>query len=229
MTITEQLFALQDQEYRIFQCKLVPNVQPRCVIGIRTPALRALAKQLSGSPEAADFIATLPHDYYDEYNLHGFLLQLEKDYDTVVRELDRFLTYVDNWATCDLLRPKAFDRMAKKDPERLLADIRRWMLSPETYICRFGMEMLMSWYLDDALFRPEFLEWVCSIRSNEYYVQMMQAWFMATALAKQYEATLPYIREPHLDKWTHNKAIQKARESFRITPEQKNELNAMKM
>lgn len=221
--IPERLFALQDLKYKDFQCKLMPTVSPDTVIGVRTPELRKLAAEFAAREEIGDFLHDLPHAYYDEMNLHGFILCRMKDYKQTVEALDAFLPYVDNWATCDLLRPKCFSR---HKPE-LLTDIRRWMDSDRTYTIRFGLEMLMTFFLDDD-FRPEYLEWAAAIRSEEYYVNMMIAWFFATALAKQYNAALPYIQQHCLDTWTHNKAIQKAVESYRITDAQKEYLKTLK-
>ena len=214
--ILDRLFALQDLKYKDFHCRLMPTVDPEAVIGVRTPELRKLARELAGTEEAADFLRTLPHRYYDENNLHGFLLSLLKDYGETVAGLELFLPYVDNWATCDLISPKAF----KKHPAPLLEQCRRWMASEHVYTVRFGIGVLLAFYLDGA-FSPEHLEWVAGLRSGEYYVNMMTAWYFATALAKQYDAALPYIQHQRLDPWTHNKAIQKAVESCRITPEQK--------
>ena len=222
--VQEQLFALQDLKYRDFQCKLMPTVPTETVIGIRTPELRKYAKTFSKTPEAAEFLKILPHRYYEENNLHGFLIESMRDYGQVIAALDAFLPYVDNWATCDLMRPKVFQ---KHLPE-LLEEIRRWMASDRTYTIRFGMEMLMTFYLDEA-FRPEYLDWVAEVRSQEYYVNMMIAWYFATALAKQYGAALPYIENHRLEPWTHNKAIQKAIESYRITEEQKMYLRTIKV
>lgn len=221
--IQEKLFALQDLKYKEFQCKLMPTVSPEAVIGVRTPELRKLAKALSREPEIKEYLKILPHRYYDENNLHGFLLEGVRDYGEAVAAVDAFLPYVDNWATCDLMSPKVFQ---KHRPE-LLAKIREWIADRHTYTVRFGIEMLMSFYLDDA-FSSEFPAWVADIRSEEYYINMMSAWYFATALAKQWDAVLPYIEERRLDKWTHNKAIQKATESYRITEEQKAYLRTLK-
>ena len=214
--VLERLFALQDTKYRAFQSKLMPTVAPETVIGVRTPLLRNLAKELAGTAEAADFLRVLPHAYYEENNLHAFLVEKIRDYDTALAETERFLPYIDNWATCDALRPKAF----KKHPATLPDECRRWMKSGEIYAVRFGIEMLMTHYLD-ADFHPEYLEEVSIIKSEEYYVNMMIAWYFATALAKQYEAAVPYIEQRRLALWTHNKTIRKAIESYRITDEQK--------
>lgn len=221
--IKDRLFELQDVEYREFHSKLMPTVDPKKVIGVRVPVLRLLAKELSKRVDVADFLIDLPHQYYEEDNLHGFLLEREKNYDKLIDGLDAFLPYVDNWATCDLMSPKIF----KKHLDELLPHIRRWMASDHTYTIRFGMGMLMSFYLDEA-FKPEYLEWVASEKSTEYYVNMMSAWFFATALTKQYESTLPLLLDNRLDVWVHNKTIQKARESYRIASERKAYLKTLR-
>lgn len=213
MTIREQLFALQDREYQKFQQKLIPNLAPDRIIGVRTPELRKLAKQIS---DAEGFKKELPHAYFEEDQLHSFLLAEGKDFNKTVEEVEAFLPYVDNWATCDQLTPKVF----KKHHRELLTHIRRWLKSDHPYTVRFAMKMLMDHFLDGD-FDSEYPELVASVTSEEYYVRMMQAWYFATALAKQCDAALPFITEHRLEKWTHNKAIQKAVESFRITSEQK--------
>ena len=222
--VQARLFALQDTEYRDFQCRLIPNVAPNTVIGVRTPELRKFAKDFAKEPEAAEFLRILPHRYFEENNLHGFLIERMKDYDRVIAALDAFLPFVDNWATCDQLRPGVF----AKRPPQLREQIQIWMASGHTYTVRFGIEMLMCLYLDDA-FLQEYLDWIAAIRSDEYYVNMMTAWFFATALAKQYDAALPYIEERRLAPWTHNKAIQKAVESYRIADAQKAYLRSLKV
>lgn len=222
--IREKLLALKDEKYKEFLCKLIPTVEPQRVIGIRTPEMRALAKELNGTPEAEEFIRLLPHEYYEENGLHSFFIEKIKDFDRAVEELDRFLPYVDNWATCDSMRPAVF----KKHLPELLEKIREWTAADETYTVRFGIEMLMTFYLDEA-FEAEYLDLVADLRSQEYYINMMRAWFFATALAKQYEAVLPYIERGALDAWTHNKAIQKAVESRRITDAQKAYLRSLKV
>lgn len=223
-SIQSRLFALQDLKYKEFQCKLMPTVAPERVIGVRTPELRKLAKELFKEPETAEFLNTLPHQYYDENNLHGFLVEQIKDYNTVVAAIDAFLPYVDNWATCDLMSPKVF----KKHRPELLKEIQRWMASERTYTIRFGIEMLMAHFLDED-FAPEHLVWGAGVHSEEYYVNMMIAWYFATALAKQWDAVIPYIEQHRLDKWVHNKAIQKAVESYRITDEQKGYLRTLRV
>ena len=223
-TILSRLFALQDLNYREFHCRLMPTVNPECVIGVRTPALRKLAKELSKTPEAAEFLRHLPHRYYEENNLHGFLIETIRDYDSAVAAVDDFLPYIDNWATCDLISPGIF----RKHLPELLERIRVWTACERTYTVRFGIGMLMSFYLDEE-FRPELLTIPADVRSEEYYVNMMIAWFFATALAKQYNATLPYLQQHRLSKWTHNKAIQKAIESNRIPQETKTYLRTLKL
>ncbi len=223
-SIQSRLFALQDLKYKEFQCKLMPTVAPEQVIGVRTPELRKLAKELSKEPETAEFLSTLPHQYYDENNLHGFLVEQIKDYNAVVAAIDAFLPYVDNWATCDLMSPKVF----KKHRPELLKEIQRWMASERTYTIRFGIGMLMAHFLDED-FAPDHLVWVAGVHSEEYYVNMMIAWYFATALAKQWDAVIPYIEQHRLDKWAHNKAIQKAVESYRITDEQKDYLRTLRV
>lgn len=221
--ITNMLWERADGGYRDFQSKLIPSLPKESIIGVRTPALRALAKELKGSELAASFLQELPHAYYDENQLHAILLSSSKDYEECRELLERFLPYVDNWATCDILSPKVL----RKQPEATLEAIQRWLGSTHSYTVRFGMEMLMSYYLD-ALFEPRFLAWVAADRSEEYYVRMMVAWFFATALAKQYEATLPFLEQGLLPEWTHKKTIQKACESYRITAEQKLYLRSLR-
>lgn len=222
--VQRELFSMQDEQYREFHSKLIPNIDPEKIIGVRTPALRKYAKQFAKTSGAEEFLLQLPHDYYEENNLHGFLLEQIKDYETCVEEWNRFLPYVDNWATCDMPSPKVF----KKHLRELLAEIRRWMDSGETYTVRFGIGMLMRFYLEDETFSPEYLEWVAAVRSEEYYVNMMVSWYFATALAKQWDASIPYIEERRLGQWCHNKSIQKAVESYRITPEQKAYLRGLR-
>ena len=215
-TVRERLFALRDETNAAFMARLVTTLPPESVLGVRMPDCRALAKELCRMPDIGEFLADLPHRYLDENNLHALILNEEKDCAAAVAALDVFLPYVDNWATCDSLRPKAF----KKHPPALPDECRRWMRSAEPYTVRFGIEMLMTHYLDKD-FRPEYLEEVSIIKNKEYYVNMMIAWYFATALAKQYEATISYIEQRRLDQWTHNKTIRKAIESCRITEERK--------
>lgn len=222
--VQAQLFALQDIQYRDFHSKLMPTVDPATIIGVRTPALRKFAKSFAKTPEAAEFLRIFPHEYYEENNLHGFLIEAIRDYDAAIAALDAFLPYVDNWATCDLMCPKVFQ---KHLPE-LAEQIPIWLASDHPYTIRFGIGMLMRFYLDEA-FEPVYLDQVAGVRHEEYYVKMMVAWYFATALAKQYDATLPYLEQRRLEPWTHNKAIQKAVESYRITGEQKTYLRTMKV
>lgn len=222
-TIAEQLCALQDLEYKQFHSKLMPTVNPEVIIGVRTPDLRRFTKQIKDSTQVEGFMKQLPHYYYEENNFHGFLIETIKDFDACIAALNAFLPYVDNWATCDMMSPKAL----KKDLPKLYEWIKNWIASGETYTIRFGVNMLMKYYLDEA-FLPEYPNLVASICSEEYYVKMVVAWYFATALAKQYEAVLPYLTEYRLDAWTHNKTIQKAVESYRITAEQKIFLKSLK-
>ena len=222
--IRQGLFALKDEKYKEFQKILIPTVDENTVIGVRKPVLRKYAKDVSGTPGAVIFMQTLPHEYYEENNLHGMLIETMKDYDECIAYLDEFLPYVDNWATCDLISPRVF----KKHKDELLVKIKEWMASDRVYTIRFGMEMLMTHFLDED-FKPEYLGMAADVHSEEYYVNMMIAWFFATALAKQYEASLPYIENHCMDRWTHNKTIQKAIESYRITDEQKRYLKSLKI
>jgi len=218
-----RLFELRDENYRGFQSKLIPTVDPERVIGVRTPALRSLAKELLKSGRAEGFLAELPHSYFDEDQLHAFIISEIKDFGRCAAETERFLPFIDNWATCDQLTPAVFG----KDPERLLSHIRKWLRSGHTYAVRFAVGMLMKHYLDDA-FDDEYPALAASACSDEYYINMMVAWYFATALAKQYEAVLPYFEERRLPEWTHRKAIQKAVESRRISEERKNYLRSLR-
>ena len=222
--IRSELFRLQDTKYRDFQGKLIPTIDPARVIGVRTPALRALAKKLSGDPEVFEFLEALPHAYFDENQLHAFLLSGMKDFTACLSAVERFLPYIDNWATCDQLSPKVF----RKHRPELLDAVRRWIVSGKTYTLRFGVGMLMQHFLD-ADFRPEYPEMVAAICSEEYYVRMMVAWYFATALAKQYDSVLPVLTRRQLDAWTHNKTIQKAIESSRIPSPRKEHLRGLKV
>lgn len=224
MTIREELFALQDEKYAAFQAKLTPGVPLDTFIGVRVPEARKLAKRLMKDPKNREFFGELPHEYYDENMLHGLMISEIRDYQDCLQELEHFLAYVDNWAVCDIMSPKVF----KKHKEELLPVIKRWSKSDHVYTCRFGMEMLMSYYLDGD-FKAEYLEIPSAVISEEYYVNMMIAWFFATALAKQWEATVPYMTEKRLPVWVHNKTIQKACESYRITADQKQYLRTLKI
>ena len=222
--IVAELFRLQDKKYAAFQVKLIPTVEPDRIIGVRTPELRAFAKELSKDEDVGAFLAALPHQYFDEDQLHAFVISAEKDFDKCIGEVEAFLPFVDNWATCDQLSPKAF----KKEPEKLLPYIKIWLKSDKVYTVRFAIGMLMQHFLDGR-FAPKYPDMVAAVKSEEYYINMMIAWYFATALAKQYDAVLPYLEEKKLDDWTHNKAIQKSVESYRITPEQKAYLKTLKV
>ncbi|MBO4873275.1 MAG: DNA alkylation repair protein [Lachnospiraceae bacterium] len=222
--IRRTLFALQDEKYREFQTKLIPNVDPERIIGVRTPALRQYAKELAKQQETIVFLWDLPHRYFDENQLHAFLLGEIKDFSLCLNAVRRFLPYVDNWATCDQLSPKVF----RKNRPELLTAVTEWLCSDHTYTLRFAIGMLMEHFLDGD-FDPAYPETVAAVRSEEYYVNMMIAWYFATALAKQYRAVLPYLENRRLDPRTHNKAIQKALESYRISPAQKETLRGLKV
>ncbi len=228
--IQQELFALQDLSYGEFQSKLMPTVDKNRIIGVRTPNLRKYARELAKEwqdwPEegmAETFLKSLPHMYYEEDNLHACLIESIRDYEACVAELDRFLPFVDNWATCDMMNPKVF----RKYRRELLESIRRWLTSDHVYVVRFAIKMLMDHYLDED-FASEYPEWVAAVSSEEYYIRMMQAWYFATALAKQYDTVLPFLTEHRLEVWTHNKTIQKAVESYRITPQQKEYLKTLR-
>lgn len=221
--VLNYLFENRDEEYAKFQSNLTPALEPDDFIGVRTPILRKYAKTVIKEDYCDDFLNELPHKYFDENQLHGFIISEIKDFDQCISRLQEFLPYINNWATCDQTAPKIF----KKNKDRLIPYIEKWIESNDTYIVRFGIGMLMSHFLDDD-FDVRYLDLVSSIRSEEYYVNMEIAWYMATALAKQWDSTIKYIENNKLDKWTHNKTIQKARESYRITNEQKEYLKSLK-
>lgn len=221
--IQGELFKNQDEAYRDFQAKLLPTLNPKTVIGVRTPVLRVLAKSLYREQAFSDFMDNLPHKYFDENQLHAFLIDEIKDFGSCVEAVNKFLPFVDNWATCDQMSPKVF----KNHKEELLEQIKIWLASEKTYTLRFAVGMLMKYFLD-ADFDLEYPRMIMTIRSEEYYVNMMIAWYFATALAKQYELVLPLIESKSLDKWTHNKAIRKALESYRISDERKAYLRTLK-
>ncbi len=218
-----RLLSLRDEAYRQFHCRLIPDVDPARVIGVRTPQLRAQARELERTGEAEAFLRQLPHQSYEENNLHGILISRIRSFDVCLTAVDEFLPHVDNWATCDMLSPSALARQ----PQQLLEAVDRWLHSGEPYTVRFGIGRLMTHFLDEQ-FSPAYPEMVAAVQSDKYYVNMMRAWYFATALAKQYEAVLPYFAEQRLDSWTHNKAIQKAVESFRVAPEHKQALRALR-
>lgn len=220
--IVRKLFELQDEKYRDFQGALIPTVSRADMIGVRTPLIRRFAKELAGRAEGEVFLAALPHRYFEENQLHAFLISEIKDFDRCLSEVDRFLPFVDNWATCDQMSPAVF----RKHKGELLPHIRRWLASEKTYVVRFAIKMLMDHYLDGE-FNPVYLSWVAAVRSEEYYVKMMVAWYFATALAKQYAQTISYIEDRRLVPWTHNKAIRKAIESYRVPLDRKSYLRGL--
>ena len=222
--VAKLLFSKQDIKYRDFQAPLFPNIDKERMIGVRTPELKKLAKELYGSELANQFIETLPHQYFDENQLHAFLISLIKDYGTCLNEVERFLPYVDNWGTCDQLSPKVF----AKHKDELIVSIKKWLKSKHTYTVRFAIGLLLGLYLDDS-FKKEYMELVSQVKSDEYYINMVIAWYFATALAKQYDSAIKYIEEKKLSPWVHNKTIQKAVESYRISDEQKVYLKNLKI
>jgi len=224
MNLKEQLLAMQDLTYQQFQRKLLPTVAPEKIIGIRVPVLRKFAKQFAKTEAAERFMKQLPHEYYEENNLHAFLIEQMTDFTGCICALNEFLPYMDNWSTCDMEAPKTL----KRDLPKLWEWIQKWTASGDTYTVRFGINMLMKFYLEEEFLLCQ-AELVAAIRSDEYYVNMAVAWYFATALAKQYEAVLPFLTERRLDTWTHNKTIQKAMESYRVTPEHKAYLKTLKI
>ena len=225
--IKNDLLLMQDKTYKDFHSKLMPTINLNSIIGIRVPVLRDYAKKLfkENSIESLNpFLKNLSHEYYEENNIHAFIIEKINNFDECIFYLENFLPYIDNWATCDMLNPKIF----KNNCEKLLEKIYQWINSDSVYTVRFAIGMLMRYFLDEK-FETKYLDLVASINSEEYYINMMRAWFFATALAKQYEQTFPYIKNYSLDKWTHNKTIQKAKESFRISKEQKEELKKFRV
>jgi len=222
--IREDLFSLQDPGYRDFQGMLIPSNKDASMIGVRTPELRRLARTYAGREDIAEFLDDLPHQYFDENQLHAFIISGIKDYEKCVKEVIRFLPYVDNWATCDQMSPKVF----RKHRQKLAEQAEEWIGSDHTYTVRFGIKMLMDHFLEED-FDLMYPEMAAQVRSEEYYIRMMIAWYFATALAKQYDAVLPFIENRRLDPWTHNKTIQKAVESYRVTSEHKAYLKSLKI
>ncbi len=218
-----RLQVLADPSYKSFLAPLVPDLDPETILGVRAPALRRLAAELRGTAQGEAFLSQLPHRYLEQNNLHAYLLCKERSYQRALALTQAFLPYVNNWATCDALRPAVFTRHRTE----LLPWIKQWLDSPMPYTCRFGLGMLMTHYLDGDFF-PQVLDWAAAVRREEYYVRMMQAWYFATALAKQYQATLPYLEQDRLPRWVHNKTIQKAVESFRIPEEHKQVLRGLR-
>ena len=223
MEIQERLKNLKDETYRDFQSKLVPNISKETILGVRTPVLRAFAKDLKCTKEAEEFLKELPHTYYEENLLHFFLISFIKDFDECAKEVERFLPYVDCWPVSDQASPKVF----AKNHEKLLPLIQTWIASEHVYTKRFGIRMLMNEFLGED-FKPKYLEWVSKVEGEDYYIKMMVAWYFATALAKQYDESVVYIEERRLEPWTHKKAIQKAVESFRVSEEHKQYLKTLR-
>lgn len=221
--IKDGLFAMQDAGYRDFHSKLMPNIDKERVIGVRTPQARKYANQVAKNPDVDIFLNNLPHYYYEENNIHAFVIEKIKDYDECIKAVEKFLPFVDNWATCDLMKPKVF----RKNKEKLIKSVEEWLKSDQAYTIRFGSNMLMSFFLDED-FEKEHIEWLAAVDSDDYYVQMGIAWYLATALAKQYDETVKYIEENRFSVWIHNKAIQKARESYRVPDERKEYLKSLK-
>ena len=223
MTIYDSLLQYQDKEYRDFQAKLVPNISKDTIIGVRTPDMRKVAKQFFGSKEGEEFLESLPHKCYEENLVHFFMVAMIKNFDECISETEKFLPYVDCWPVSDQSSPKVF----KKNHEKLLSYIKKWIDSDHVYTARFGMRILMNEFLEED-FKNEYLEWVASKEGEDYYLKMMKAWYFATALAKQYDASIVYIEEHRLDEWSHKKAIQKAIESYRVSDEHKTYLKSLK-
>ncbi len=223
-SLQKALFELSDEDYKAFHSKLMPTVDNAHIIGVRTPVLRKFSNAFSRTAQAEDFLNELPHKYYEENNLHAFLLEKESDYNKLIKRLDEFLPYVDNWATCDMMKPKVF----KKHLSELIKDVYRWMNSDDIYAVRYGINCLMTYYLDEN-FKEEYFQKVIEVESDEYYVNMMRAWYFATALVTQHPSALKVIENRLLDKWTHNKTIQKAVESYRISPDKKEYLKKLKL
>ena len=223
MSIYNRLLSYQDKKYKEFQSKLVPNIDKETIIGVRTPQIKEIVKEIFGTPEASKFLQILPHKYYEENLIHFFLISKIKDFDECIKEVERFLPYVDCWPVCDQASPKIF----KKKHKELLPYIKKWIKSKHIYTARFGIRMLMNEYLGDD-FKEEYLKLVASVKSDEYYLKMMVAWYFATALAKKYDETICYFENHVLDEWIHKKAIQKAIESYRVTDEHKKYLSSIK-
>lgn len=221
--IQEKLFSFADLKYRDFHSALMPTIDKDTIIGVRVPVLRKFSKEIKNSSYKVDFLETLPHKYYEENNLHAFFIEQMSDYNDVINALNRFLPYVDNWAICDMMSPKVF----RKHKEELLKEIDKWLKTGETYTMRFAIKCLMQHYLDED-FKIEYLQRVIDVKSDEYYVNMMRAWYFATALSKQYDSAIKILENRKLDKWTHNKTIQKGVESYRVTSENKNYIKTLK-
>ena len=222
--VRTELQALADQNYREFNSKLMPTVEKSTVFGVRTPVLRKFAKEFFKDPRSNEFLTALPHKYFEENQLHAFLVEQIKDFDRCILAVEAFLPFIDNWATCDCFSPAVF----KKDPDRLLPHIEKWLTSLHVYTVRYGVVMLMRYFLDER-FDEKYLKWVAKVPTDDYYLSMAVAWYFASALTKQYDAALPYIQDRLLDKATHNRAIQKAVESFRISEKHKSYLKTLRI
>lgn len=223
MSVYEELCKVKDDKYKEFQSALVPNISKDTILGVRTPEMRKIAKDMFNTDEGKKFLKKLPHKYYEENLVHFFMIAMIKDFDECVKETERFLPYIDCWPVCDQSSPKAF----KKKHDELLPLIKKWIDSDHVYTSRFGMRMLMNEFLGED-FKPEYLKWVASKKGEDYYLKMMVAWYFATALAKQYDATIPFFEKHILDDWCHKKAIQKAIESFRVSDEHKEYLKTLR-
>ncbi len=223
MTVYDLLIREKDEEYKDFQAKLVPNISPDTMIGVRTPQMRKIAKEVFNSESRDEFLKDLPHGYYEENLVHFFVIAMIKDFDQCVRAVEEFLPYIDCWPVSDQATPKTFTR----NHEKLLPYIRKWIKSDHIYTARFGIRMLMNEFLDED-FKPDYLEWVASVKGEDYYIKMMVAWYFATALAKRYDESVKYIEERKLDEWIHKKAIQKALESYRVTAAHKEYLKSLR-
>ena len=222
MSVYERLAACRDEKYKDFLSRLVPNIPKNTVLGVRTPAMRRIAKEIKGTKEAEEFLSVLPHKYYEENLVHFFLIAMIKDFGECVKAVETFLPYVDCWPVCDQSSPKVF----AKEHEKLVPFIEKWISSDHVYTVRFGIRMLMNEFLGDD-FRPEYPEWVAAVKGGDYYIKMMVAWYFATALAKRYDESIVFIEQHRLEPWTHKKAIQKAIESFRVTREHKEYLKTL--
>lgn len=223
MTVYERLAVCGNEQYRDFQSKLVPNISTEIILGVKTPDMRKIAKEINGTKEAEEFLADLPHQYYEENLVHFFVIEMIKDFDECVKAVETFLPYVDCWPVCDQSSPKVFT----KNHAKLLPLIQKWIRSEHVYTVRFGIRMLMNEFLGDD-FKPEYLEWVASVEGEDYYIKMMVAWYFATALAKKYDESVVFIEEHRLEPWTHKKAIQKAIESYRVSDEHKEHLKSLR-
>lgn len=221
--VLNSLYAVADAEYKDFNSKLIPNISSDLFIGVRTPILRKMAKDMIKSGLAEDFISDLPHKYFEENQLHAFILSEIKDFDIAIEEVSRFLPYVNNWATCDQMSPRVF----KKNSVNLLTYIIKWIKSKHVYAVRFGVLCLMRYFLDDN-FNVKYADMVANIKSDDYYINMMRAWYFATGAAKQYDAILPYLYAGKIDDWTRKHAIQKALESYRVDAKHKDFLRSLR-